>query len=81
MFTGNVLNTRNLFATIAALASKNPTGFKSFSYLTGGDYLGQQVGKTIEQARGFGAAAGTQNASFFAGVFGYLTLRFSTKSS
>ena len=33
VFTGNVLNTRNLFATIAALASKNPTGFKSFSYL------------------------------------------------
>ena len=57
VFTGNVLNTRNLFATIAALASKNPTGFKSFSYLVGGDYLGQQVGKTIEQARGFGEGA------------------------
>ena len=54
VFTGNVLNTRNLFATIAAVASKNPTGFGSFGYLVGGDYLGQQVGKTIEQARGFG---------------------------
>ena len=54
VFTGNVLNTRNLFANIGALASKNPTGFKSFSYLVGGDYLGQQVGKTIEQYRGFG---------------------------
>lgn len=54
VFTGNVLNTRNLFATIAAIGSRNPTGFGSFGYLVGGDYLGQQVGKTIEQARGFG---------------------------
>tara|TARA_R110000822_G_scaffold310495_1_gene443493 strand:- start:1456 stop:4644 length:3189 start_codon:yes stop_codon:yes gene_type:complete len=54
VFTGNVLNTRNLFATLSAVASRNPTGFKSFSYLVGGDYLGQQVGKTIEQAKGFG---------------------------
>jgi hypothetical protein len=54
VFSGNVLNTRNLFAGLAALFSKNPTGLGSFSYLVGGDYAGQQVGATIEQLRGFG---------------------------
>ena len=54
VFSGNVLNTRNLFAGLAALFSKNPTGLGSFGYLVGGDYAGQQVGATIEQLRGFG---------------------------
>ena len=54
VFSGNVLNTRNLFAGLAALLSKNPTGLGSFGYLVGGDYAGQQVGATIEQLRGFG---------------------------
>ena len=49
-----IFNMRNLGAVGAALISKNPTGFRSFGWLTGGDYLGQQAGKTIEQLRGYG---------------------------
>ena len=55
VFSGNVLNARNLFAGLAAIVQgKEAAGFRSFAYLVGGDYAGQQVGATIEQLRGFG---------------------------
>ena len=52
--TSQIFNMRNLGAVLAAVASPQATGFRSFGYLVAGDYLGQQTGKTIEQIRGYG---------------------------
>ena len=77
VFSGNVLNTRNLFAGLAALFSKNPTGLGSFGYLVGGDYAGQQVGATIEQLRGFGEEE-FQGEAGVATLLNYFTNIFSS---
>ena len=52
--SSQVFNARNLGAVIASLVTKNPTGFASFGALVAGDYVGQQVGKTVEQLKGYG---------------------------